>query len=79
MKTHFIKMLGIALVFTGSVSACASESKISGSTLKIDESSREVAQAGVVEVERPESLKYDSPAYKKHKEYLKFIDRHDRK
>ncbi len=78
MKTHYIKILSVALVFVGSISACASESKVSGSTLKIDESSREVAQAGVEEVERPESLKYDSPAYKKHKEYLKFIDRHDR-
>lgn len=67
-----------ALIFVGSVTACASESK-----LKIDDSSREVAQAdrekGVQPVERPESLKSDSPAYRKHKEYLKFIDRHDKR
>jgi hypothetical protein len=35
---------------------------------------RQVAQAE--DVVRPESLKYDSAEYKKHKEYLKFIDRH---
>jgi len=72
-------MLGAGLVFMGSVTACASESKISGSSFKIEDS-REIARAeGVEEVERPESLRYDSPAYKKHKEYLKYIDRHDRK
>lgn len=79
MKTYCVKLLGAALVFMGSVTVCASESKISGSSVKIEDS-REIARAeGVQEVERPESLKYDSPAYKKHKEYLKYIDRHDRR
>lgn len=74
-----MKKIIVALVFMSSVTACASESKISGSILKVEDS-REIARAeGVQEVERPESLKYDSPAYKKHKEYLKYIDRHDRK
>ncbi len=74
-----MKKIIVALVFMGSVTACASESKVSGSNLRIEDS-REIARAeDVQEVERPESLKYDSPAYKKHKEYLKYIDRHDRK
>lgn len=73
-----MKHLLVALIALSTVStACASESK-----LKLDESSREVAQSDegqIVEVERPESLKGDSPTYKKHKEFLKYIDRHDRR
>ena len=71
-----MKKLLASIIVLGAVSqACATESK-----LKLESSSessrREVAKAGVQEVERPESLKSDSPAYKKHKQYNKFIDRH---
>jgi hypothetical protein len=63
------------LFITGSLSvACASESKIKIEASSTEQSAREVS--GVQEVERPASLQYDSPEYKKHKEYLKFMDRH---
>lgn len=69
-----------SFIVLGAVStACASSS-----TYK-HEGSRQVAKAEaepresdgkVQKVERPESLKGDSPAYKRHKDFNKRIDRH---
>lgn len=68
------KLLTVLMIL-GSVSvACASESKMKLEGIGEVASARDVSQ--VEEVERPESLKYDTPEYKRHKEYLKFIDRH---
>lgn len=68
-----MKKLIASLIMMASFStACASESKV-----KIEQPDREVAQA--VQVERPESLKYESKDYKHHKEFLKYIDTHDKK
>lgn len=68
-----VKILTVLLIM-GSVSvACATESSIKIDTTSMNAPVRDVS--GVEAVERPESLKYDSPAYKKHKEYVKFIDR----
>ncbi len=65
-----------ALIVMGAVSvACASESKLSIEIPKNpEEDKRGVAQ--VQEVERPESLKYESEAAKDHREYQNFINRH---
>jgi hypothetical protein len=69
-----IKLIASLILMASFSTACASESK-----LKIDVTSREVAQADVVPVERPESLKYDSQDYKKHKEYIRYLDVHDKR
>lgn len=72
-----MKKVLASLIIIGAVStACASESKLKLDVSEAETSKREVAKAGVQEVARPESLKGDSPAYKKHKQYNKFIDRH---
>lgn len=79
------KLIASLLMMAAFSTACASESK-----MKLDVASdatekpavdRDVAQVenGVVPVERPESLKYDSKDYKKHKEYLRYIETHDKK
>ncbi len=73
------KFLASFLVLAAVSTACASSS-----TYKV-EGSREVAKAEVdtrssdsrvQKVERPESLKGDSPAYKRHQNFNKHIDRH---
>lgn len=82
-----MKTLIASLIFMATLStACASESKmkldVTSDTTEQSVPDREVAQANldkVVPVERPESLKYDSQDYKKHKEYIRYLDTHDRK
>lgn len=69
-----------SFIVLGAVStACASSSnyKMEGSrqVAKAETDSRE-SDSKVQKVERPESLKGDSPAYKRHQEFNKKIDRH---
>jgi hypothetical protein len=72
------KLLVTFLIVGSASAACATESSLklsdmTGATAKADP---ERGLTQVEEVVRPESLRYDSPAYKRHKEFLKFIDRH---
>lgn len=72
-----MKKLFASLIVIGAVStACASESKVKLGSVESEESSRREVAAGVQPVDRPASLKGDSPAYKRHKEFNKHIDRH---
>jgi hypothetical protein len=80
------KLIASLLMMAAFSTACAStESKMKldvASDTTESSSNREVAQAGdhnIVPVERPESLKYDSQDYKKHKEYIRYLDTHDKR
>jgi hypothetical protein len=77
MSDREVRMTKIltALLMMSSISvAHAEETKMKLQSVSGGESTRQVAQ--VEDVARPESLKYDSMAYKKHKEYLRYLDHH---